>query len=55
MLWKGEVAGPSQGIPVLYESKGRAYVLFMSPASGSSQRAPTRPSGYIAFALPRSN
>ena len=50
------------GIPALYESKGRAYVLFMSPAPGAGQQAgtagggaapaPAGPYGYIAFALP---
>jgi quinoprotein glucose dehydrogenase len=62
VLWKGAVAGAERGIPVLYESKGRAYVLFMSPAPGAGQQggaagggaapAPTGPYGYIAFALP---
>ncbi len=57
VLWKGVVAGAERGIPVLYESKGREYVLFMSPASGADQPAgaapaPTGPYGYIAFALP---
>jgi quinoprotein glucose dehydrogenase len=32
VLWKGKVAGFERGIPVLYESKGREYVMFMSPA-----------------------
>jgi quinoprotein glucose dehydrogenase len=51
VLWKGPVASGRIGIPVLYESKGRAYVLFMSPAPGGGN-APAGPHGYIAFALP---
>jgi quinoprotein glucose dehydrogenase len=62
VLWKGAVAGAERGIPVVYESKGREYVVFMSPAPGAGQQAgtagggaappPTGPYGYIAFALP---
>jgi quinoprotein glucose dehydrogenase len=62
VLWKGPIAGPSQGIPALYESKGRAYVVFNSPAQGQGQQAgaaggggaptPMGPHGYIAYALP---
>jgi quinoprotein glucose dehydrogenase len=65
VLWKGAVAGSERGIPVVYESKGREYVVFMSPARSASQEAgtpgsggatpapaPTGPYGYIAFALP---
>jgi quinoprotein glucose dehydrogenase len=66
VLWKGKVAGYERGIPVLYESKGREYVLFMSPAPGPAEgqlvgrggaaaapRAETQPYGYLAFALPQ--
>src|SRR5262249_40826180 len=35
VLWKGKVAGFERGIPVVYESKGREYVLFMSPSQAS--------------------
>ena len=61
VLWKGAVAGAERGIPVIYESKGREYVVFLSPASsgeqsgrrgGAATPTPTGPSGYIAFALP---
>jgi quinoprotein glucose dehydrogenase len=62
VLWKGAVAGAERGIPVLYESKGREYVVFMSPAPGTGQQGgargggaaptPTGPHGYVAFALP---
>ena len=62
VLWKGVVAGPSQGIPLMYESGGRQYVVFNSPAQGAGQQAgaagggaapaPTGPYGYIAYALP---
>jgi hypothetical protein len=50
----------------MYESKGRQYVVFMSPAAGpgafggatgggtgSAPERPTGPHGYIAFALPK--
>ena len=49
-----------------YESKGRQYVVFMSPpvgpgavggaaggGTGSVPETPTGPRGYIAFALPK--
>ena len=65
ILWEGPVAGSSIGIPVMYESKGRQYVVFMSPpvepggaggrAGGGTSAQPANPQGpygYIAFALP---
>ena len=66
VLWKGKTAGQSIGIPTMYESKGRQYIVFMSPptgpgavggaaggGTGSAPAAPAGPHGYIAFALPR--
>jgi len=62
VLWKGKTAGQSIGIPVMYESQGRQYVVFMSPptgsgafggGAGSAPETPTSPHGYIAFALAR--
>jgi quinoprotein glucose dehydrogenase len=66
VLWKGKTAGQSIGIPTMYESQGRQYVVFMSPqtgpgavggatggGTGSAPEKPTGPHGYIAFALPR--
>jgi quinoprotein glucose dehydrogenase len=69
VLWKGKVAGFERGIPVLYESKGREYVVFISPPAGAPAGqlmgrggagtaaplppAPTGPAGYMAFALPQ--
>ena len=66
VLWKGKTAGQSIGIPTMYESKGRQYIVFMSPAAGpgavggaagggtgSAPETPVNPHGYIAFALPR--
>ena len=38
VLWKGKTAGQSIGIPAMYESKGRQYVVFMSPAVGAGRR-----------------
>jgi quinoprotein glucose dehydrogenase len=66
VLWKGKIAGFERGIPVLYESKGKEYVMFMSPAQtggqgqtvarqGGAPAAPPPPAGpygYMAFALP---
>ena len=60
VLWKGKVAGAERGIPVVYESKGREFVLFMSPPQGGAVVAsgggpapqPEGPRGWIAFALP---
>ena len=67
VLWKGPIAGSERGIPVIYESKGREFVVFMSPPAGAPAGqtvarggggapvpppAPTGPFGYIAFALP---
>jgi quinoprotein glucose dehydrogenase len=59
VLWEGQVAGGSRGIPAMYESKGRQYIVFLSPAPGGGGRgggggaqAPyDGPHGYIAFAL----
>lgn len=66
VLWKGKTAGQSIGIPEMYMSNGRQYIVFMSPpvtpgsvagAQGGGNSAapvnPTGPYGYIAFALPR--
>jgi quinoprotein glucose dehydrogenase len=66
VLWKGQTAGQSIGIPTMYESKGRQYIVFMSPpagpggvggaaggGTGSAPQTPTGPHGYIAFALPK--
>ena len=38
VLWKGKTAGQSIGIPTMYESKGRQYVVFMSPPAGRCGR-----------------
>src|SRR5262245_12385127 len=66
VIWKGKTAGQSIGIPAMYMSKGRQYVVFMSPAAapgavggaqgggtGGAPETPTGPYGYIAFALKR--
>jgi quinoprotein glucose dehydrogenase len=66
VLWKGKIAGQSIGIPTMYQSGGRQYVVFMSPptgpgdvggaeggGTGSAPAAPAGPYGYIAFALPK--
>jgi quinoprotein glucose dehydrogenase len=59
VLWKGKTAGRSIGIPTMYESKGRQYIVFISPPAdsnsgpGAAANGPASPHGYIAFALPR--
>ena len=66
VLWKGKTAGQSIGIPAMYESGGRQFVVFMSPPvapgsvggaqGGGSSATPENPTGaygYIAFALPQ--
>jgi len=55
VVWKGKTAGQSIGIPAMYESNGRQFVVFMSPPSGGSDGPadPNEAHGYVAFALPR--
>jgi quinoprotein glucose dehydrogenase len=49
VLWAGALSGASRGSPVLYEVRGRQYLLVSSSAPANS---PTnRPRGWIAFAL----
>jgi quinoprotein glucose dehydrogenase len=38
VLWEGNVAGPSLGIPAMYMSKGKQFVVFRSPAPGGGGR-----------------
>jgi quinoprotein glucose dehydrogenase len=64
VLWTGPLPGPSRGVPVIYEAKGREYLVVVATA-GSGGRGggrgaapaapvdPTTPRGYIAFALPQ--
>jgi len=64
VLWMGNFAGTSRGVPVMYESKGRQYFLMAATAGGlvpgvpqpgaPNQPAPLQadtPIGYIAWAL----
>jgi quinoprotein glucose dehydrogenase len=60
VLWTGTLPGPSSGVPVTYESKGRQFVVFSAlPGSFRGLGGAGRPAagevarGYIAFALPR--
>jgi quinoprotein glucose dehydrogenase len=64
VLWTGSFAGTSRGVPVMYESKGRQYLVIVAvqnpiivgnplpnaPAVPVTEGAPI---GAIAFALPR--
>jgi quinoprotein glucose dehydrogenase len=63
VLWTGNIAEQSLGIPEMYTYKGRQYLVIMSPgagqgggAQGAAGAAPLAPAdaphGYIAFALP---
>jgi quinoprotein glucose dehydrogenase len=61
VLWMGPLPGPSRGVPVMYEMKGRQYlVVAASPASAAGGRgaeppsppSASQPRGLIAFALP---
>jgi quinoprotein glucose dehydrogenase len=65
LLWTGVLPGPSRGVPVVYEAKGREYlVVAATPPSGgrgggagrgapaAAPADPATPRGYIAFALP---
>jgi len=60
VLWTGNLPGNSRGVPVMYESKGRQYLVVVSqPGGGRGGRgaAPAAPlpegtpRGFIAFAL----
>jgi quinoprotein glucose dehydrogenase len=67
VLWTGTLPGGSRGVPVIYQAKGRQYLVVASTAGngrggggGGGQAAatappisPNTPRGYIAFALPR--
>jgi quinoprotein glucose dehydrogenase len=44
VLWKGKTAGQSIGIPAMYESQGRQYIVFMSPPAGRGGGGGERPS-----------
>jgi quinoprotein glucose dehydrogenase len=49
VLWVGGLSGASRGAPVLYEVRGRQYLLVSS--SAPTNAPPNRPRGWIAFAL----
>ena len=64
VLWTGNIAGQSLGIPAMYQVQGRQFLVMMSPAPGTGGGAAGEagpapdvpadtPRGYIAFALPR--
>ena len=64
VLWSGNFAGSSRGVPVMYESRGRQFLVITSiqggglfpgapPAPGTPQLPEGTPIGHIAFALPR--
>jgi quinoprotein glucose dehydrogenase len=62
-LWSGPLPGPSRGVPVMYESKGRQFLavaatpggaqLFGAPQVQSPVVPPDTPRGLIAFAVRR--
>jgi quinoprotein glucose dehydrogenase len=49
VLWAGPLSGASRGAPVLYDVRGRQYLLVSS--SAATNAPPNRPRGWIAFAL----
>ena len=60
ILWTGPLPGASRGVPVMYEAKGRQYLVVAAtpgggggfgPQAPASQVPPDTPRGYIAFAL----
>jgi quinoprotein glucose dehydrogenase len=62
VLWMGDFAGQSRGVPVMYQSKGRQYLVIPAVAGGTpgapqGQGAAAIPAGtpigHIAWALPR--
>jgi quinoprotein glucose dehydrogenase len=54
VLWKGKAAGQAIGIPTMYMSKGRQYLVVMSPLPTTAEPGTaTIPYGYIAYALPQ--
>ena len=67
VLWTGPLPGPSRGVPVMYQYKGRQYLVVAAtpeggggPGGGGRGGAappnpvdPSTPRGFIAFALPR--
>ena len=61
VLWTGRLPGNSRGVPVMYESKGRQYLVVVSQpgggrGGGGAPVAPLpegTPRGFIAFALPK--
>ena len=64
ILWTGTFAGISRGVPVMYESKGRQYLVIVAtqnavavgvPGANAPTAAltPGTPIGAIAWALPK--
>jgi quinoprotein glucose dehydrogenase len=57
VLWTAKLPGQSEGIPAMYVSKGRQYLIVnASQASeeeeGDKEERSAQPRGYVAFALP---
>ena len=66
VLWMGPLPGASRGVPVMYEYKGRQYLVVVAEPQGGGGRGgrrgggapaapvdPNLPRGFIAFALPQ--
>jgi glucose dehydrogenase len=56
VLWTAKLPGQSEGIPAMYESGGRQYLIVNASQASEDEDAgnkekPTHPRGYIAFAL----
>ena len=63
VLWTGNFAGQSRGVPVMYESKGRQYFVMTTVANAPPVGVPGQPAapamaegtpiGHVAWALPK--
>jgi quinoprotein glucose dehydrogenase len=56
VLWEKQLSVPLQGIPIVYESGGREYLVVCAAApevSDTGGRTPIPGGAYVAFALPR--
>jgi quinoprotein glucose dehydrogenase len=53
VLWIAQLPGQSEGIPAMYETDGRQYLIVnATSAPGDRATSSAQPRGYISFALP---
>jgi quinoprotein glucose dehydrogenase len=56
VLWEKQLSVPLQGVPIVYESGGREYLVVCAAApevNDTGGRTPIPNGAYVAFALPR--